>query len=81
MGLQANTAVHLVKHNRYWPELRSGCNYIHSVKSQGEPLWLSRAVCAGGLYILAVHEELPPPPSMAAADSGSDGGHVLVQQF
>lgn len=33
------------------------------------------------LYTQVVHEELPSPPSMAATHSGSDGGHVLMQQF
>jgi len=39
------------------------------------------ACVLGGLCTLAVHEELPSPPSMAATDSGGDGGHVLMQQF
>ncbi len=54
--------------------------YIQS-RLKGNGAGFRVACVIGGLRTLAVHEELPSPPSMAATDSGGDGGHVLMQQF
>lgn len=54
--------------------------YIQS-RLKGKGAGFHVACVLGGLRTLAVHEELPSPPSMAATDSGGDGGHVLMQQF